>query len=265
MNWVKANRENLTLRNYVLKANTQSGYWFGIWKKKLEGYQSLFKSDFNIILFGSENDETDFYTIPFSAIKDLLKLENLYSFQGSQRWVGDIRNHILKFRHSTIERNISEFFSVPQLGIERPSLQKESLHDYAIENAKREVQIRIKQSVFRKKVLDNFGNKCCLTGVTESELLVASHIIPWAAKLNTRLSPHNGLCLSVLYDNLFDKGFFTLSDEGKVIVTSKMGSVSLQLRKWLNEIAGKSISAPEKYEISRESLSYHRNTIFDGF
>lgn len=263
MNWAKVNRGSLTQKNYVLKANTNSGYWFGIWKKKLEGYRSLFNSDFNVILFGSETEESDFYIIPFSAIEDLLSEGNLYSFKGGQRWIGDIRNHILKFRHSTIQRNISEFFSIPQLSIDKPFLQKESLNDYAIENAKREIQIRIKQSVFRKKVLENFGNKCCLTGITENELLVASHIIPWAAKIDTRLSPHNGLCLSVLYDNLFDKGFFTLSDEGRVIVTSKLSSLSLQVKKWLDEIADRIISFPEKYEISKEALTHHRSKIFE--
>ena len=265
INWVKANREALNKNNYILKANTNSGYWFGMWQKKLDGYRYQFKSDFNIILFGDETIEGDFYIIPFEAIQDLLTEENLYSFHGGRRWVGDIRNHILKFRNSKVERNISEFFSLPQIDYSKPILQKDNLNDYAIENAKREIRIRIKQSTFRKKVLRNFDHKCCLTGVTENDLLVASHIIPWSIKIDTRLSPHNGLCLSTLYDILFDKGYFTLNEKYEVIIASKLDELSLQTQNWLNEISGKVISNPVKYEISQIALEYHRNTIFDKF
>lgn len=95
--------------------------------------------------------------------------------------------------------------------------------------------------------------------------MIASHIIPWSVKIETRLSPHNGLCLSILYDGLFDKGFFTFNDLGEVIITSKINSLSLQTHKWLSEISGRGISKPFKYEISQEALQYHRNSVFESF
>ncbi len=266
MNWVKENRDKLEQSNYVLKANTTSNYWFGISQKKLDGYRTQFGSDFNVILFGSEDDQGDFYTLPFSAMQDLLTEKNLYLLEGKrQRWVGDIRNHILRIRNSNIERNISNFFSLPTMDYSKPILQKDNLNDYAIENAKREIQIRIKQSSFRKKVLKNFDHKCCLTGVTENDLLVASHIVPWSTKIDTRLSPHNGLCLSTLYDSLFDKGYFTLNEKYEVIIASKLDELSLQTQNWLNGISGKVISNPVQYEISQIALEYHRNIIFEKF
>jgi len=266
MNWVKANRKQLEQSNYVLKADTGSNYWFGISQTKLNDYRTLFDSNFNVILFGSEDDEGDFYILPFLAIQDLLTEQNLYFFEGKRkRWVGDIRNHILRIRNSKIERNISEFFSIPQVHFNIPILQKDSINDYAIENARREIKVRVKQSIFRKKVLENFNYQCCLTGVKENELLVASHIIPWSTKIETRLSPHNGLCLSILYDILFDKGYFTISKFYEVIITSKLVELSLPTQNWLNEISGKTISLPVKYEISQIALEYHRNKIFDKF
>lgn len=266
MNWVKANRKQLEQSNYVLKADASSNYWFGISQKKLDNYITQAGSGFNIILYGSEEDEGDFYILPFSAIRDLLTEDNLYFLEGKRkRWVGDIRNHILTIRNSNIERDISRFFSLPQIDYAKPVLQKDNLNDYAIENAKREIQVRVKQSTFRKIVLDNFDYKCCLTGITENKLLVASHIIPWADKIDTRLSPHNGLCLSTLYDSLFDKGYFTLNSKYKVIITSKLDGLSLQTQNWLNTISGKVISPPIKYQISQIALEYHRNTIFENF
>ncbi|MGN6292447.1 MAG: HNH endonuclease [Chitinophagaceae bacterium] len=266
MNWVKANRAQLEQSNYVLKADTGSNYWFGISQTKLNDYRTLFDSNFNVILFGSEENEGDFYTIPFLAIQDLLKEQNLYFFEEKRkRWVGDIRNHILRIRNSKIERNISEFFSIPQVHFNIPVLQQNNTNDYAIENARREIKVRVKQSFFRKKVLENFSHQCCLTGAKESELLIASHIIPWSTKIETRLSPHNGLCLSVLYDNLFDEGYFTFNESNEVIITQKIDSLSLQTQQWLAQIAGKKFAPPNIYEISNDALEYHRQNIFDKF
>lgn len=121
------------------------------------------------------------------------------------------------------------------------------------------------KSVFRKKVLENFNNQCCLTGVKEKELLVASHIIPWSGKIETRLSPHNGLCLSVLYDSLFDKGYFTINEANEVIITSIIDSFSKQTQQWLAQISGQKLASPKKYKISKDALAYHRNNIFDRF
>lgn len=266
MNWVKENRAKLEQSNYVLKADNTSNYWFGISQKKLDYYRTQFGLDFNIILFGSDDEEGDFYVLPFSVIQDLLITKNLYIFEEKRlRWVGDIRNHSLRIRNSNIERNICDFYSLPLKNHDRLILQRHNLNDYAIENSKREIQVRVKQSTFRKNVLENFEFKCCLTGVTENELLVASHIIPWAIKIDTRLSPHNGLCLSTLYDCLFDRGYFTLSDKYEIIITSRLNELSLQTRDWLEKISGKTISEPVKYEISQAALEYHRNMIFEKF
>lgn len=60
MNWVKINRETLEKSKYVLKADTNSNYWFGVSQKKLNDYRSLFNSDFNVILFGSDDNEGEF-------------------------------------------------------------------------------------------------------------------------------------------------------------------------------------------------------------
>lgn len=265
MNWVKENRELLNDRNYVLKATVRSGYWFGIWHKKISGYISRFGTNFNIILFGSEDSEGDFYVIPFAAIQDLLNEEAVYSFDVGKRWVGDIRNHILKFRNSSIERNISEFYSLPAYLNDTPILQINNKNDYAIENYKRMTQVRLKQSVFRQQILRNFNGRCCLTGLFENDLLVASHIIPWMNKIDSRLSPHNGLCLSILYDYLFDKGYFTFSNDYSVITTPRLSQLSGEVQSWLEYIDGKSMASPVEYEISKVSLTYHRENIFDKF
>lgn len=263
MNWVRQHRKELEKRNYVLKADISSHYWFGLSRNKLDNYKLAFNNQFNIVLFGSDTIQGDFYNIPYIALDDLLTISNLYIHEGRERWVGDIKNHILSIRNTNKTRNISEYYSAPKTILTHQI--RIDANDYAIENAKREVQVRLKQSIFRKKVLDNFNNRCCLTGITESDLLVASHIIPWAAKVEGRLSPHNGLCLSVLYDKLFDKGYFTLNNELKVLITPRIDRLSDPVKTLLIEISKCKITLPIMYEISTISLEFHRQFIFDKF
>jgi len=268
MNWLEENIKELSKNNYVRRASAKTNYWLDLSNSRIEYYKNIFTSNFNIIIYSSDSEEIDFYAIPYDELKHFLTEQN---FSGSKddtrrRWVGNIINHKIQLGSTTNRLNISHFYN-NILSLDNVKLISglNGENDYAIENAKREIQVRIKQSSFRKKVLENFKFKCCLTGVNENDLLVASHIIPWAIKIDTRLSPHNGLCLSTLYDRLFDRGYFTLSNSSTVIITSKLDELSLQTQNWLNEIAGKTISLPVKYEISQFALAYHRNTIFESF
>ncbi|MEA5521969.1 HNH endonuclease [Limnoraphis robusta] len=134
--------------------------------------------------------------------------------------------------------------------------------DYSGKNIKREVNQRQGQEQFRQKVLDNFRNRCCLTGEQNIRLLEASHIIPWSIRLDTQLDPRNGLCLSWIYHKLFDEGYFTIDNH--LIVHISNQSVKLcDLNKYLlNIINGTEIQKPIQYNIHPEYLEYHRNHIF---
>lgn len=81
----------------------------------------------------------------------------------------------------------------------------------------RQVKTRINQNVFRQIVLANYDYKCALSGIDISELLVASHIIPWSENQKERLNPENGICLSSLYDKAFDQGLIGFDNSCKVL------------------------------------------------
>jgi len=70
---------------------------------------------------------------------------------------------------------------------------REIPHGVVGETKIREVKTRVNQNVFRQIVLANYDNKCALTGIDLSELLVASHIIPWSENEHERLNPENGI------------------------------------------------------------------------
>ncbi len=80
------------------------------------------------------------------------------------------------------------------------------------------IAARLGQGRFREDLLSYWGNACALTGSELAEVLIASHIKPWARSTNTeRLDPHNGLLLVADADRLFDRGLVSFTDTGDLL------------------------------------------------
>lgn len=136
--------------------------------------------------------------------------------------------------------------------------------DLTGEDKRREVKTRVNQGVFRLIILANYNSKCALTVIDIPELLVASHIMPWADKKEERLNPENGICLSSLYDKAFDQGLITFSDDYKTILSSKIKANvgKSYYADFFEPIDGKQLLTPEKYFPNKRFLEYHRDVIF---
>lgn len=83
---------------------------------------------------------------------------------------------------------------------------------------------RVGQDIFRTALLDYWGHRCPLTGITEPALLRASHIVPWAQCESDamRLDVYNGLLLSSLWDAAFDAGLVSFSVGGVPLVSPSL-------------------------------------------
>lgn len=87
---------------------------------------------------------------------------------------------------------------------------------------------RIGQGQFRESLFQRYQSKCAITGIEHDQLLIASHIKPWAACTNKeRLDQSNGILLSALMDRLFDKGLISFEDDGKLIVSKKLSKMDI--------------------------------------
>ncbi|MDZ7938187.1 MAG: HNH endonuclease [Rhodoferax sp.] len=84
------------------------------------------------------------------------------------------------------------------------------------------VQVRVNQARFRKSVLVGYDSTCCISGLQDERLLIASHIVPWSEDANNRLNPQNGLCLSALHDRAYDQGLMTVLPDYTVRVSPKL-------------------------------------------
>lgn len=142
-----------------------------------------------------------------------------------------------------------------------------SVQDLPTEGKEREalVKIRVNQSFFRKTVLASYDNKCCITGISITELLVASHIIPWSMDIKNRMNPANGLCLNSLHDKAFDNGLVTVTPDYVIKLSPRIFDV---LKKnnpsdlFLLPYEGRKINKPQKFRPLTEFLEYHNQNIF---
>jgi putative restriction endonuclease len=126
------------------------------------------------------------------------------------------------------------------------------------------IQVRVGQSFFRKAVLSAYEYKCCITGLSIPELLVASHIVPWRVDSSNRLNPRNGLCLSAMHDRAFDAGLIAISDDHRVLISKKVTKTDEYAAHTFIEYVGKPISLPEKFVPAPQFLKHHREVLFSN-
>lgn len=125
-------------------------------------------------------------------------------------------------------------------------------------------KVRVGQGFFRKAVLSAYDNKCCITGLSVPDLLVASHIVPWRIDEKNRLNPKNGLSLSMLHDRAFDLGIITINEDMTVRVSNKgLFDVGDFCKSALFSYHGLPISLPEKFIPDRDFLNHHRVHVFE--
>lgn len=106
------------------------------------------------------------------------------------------------------------------------AFQAATAHLPAETEAQRLTIQRIGQNIFRGLLMKAWNARCPLTGITDSALLRAAHVKPWADCTTTeeRLDPINGLLLSALWDAAFDRGLVSFSDAGEVLHAPTLSS-----------------------------------------
>lgn len=92
---------------------------------------------------------------------------------------------------------------------------------------------------------------CPFTGIDDIHILIGSHIKPWyLCEGKEKTDPSNGFLLSPLYDKLFDKGYITFDNDGKIRISD-----------WLSEENKKRIS----FKYNQDELQISGNTVLQGY
>jgi predicted restriction endonuclease len=118
----------------------------------------------------------------------------------------------------------------PELVLWEEHLRRRIEADTSIPDTDREALViaRRGQGLFRERV-QSIEYRCRVTGVDRPEHLRASHCKPWRDSSNDeRLDGENGLLLTPSIDHLFDRGFISFRDDGRLLVSPVAHAPSLE-------------------------------------
>lgn len=128
------------------------------------------------------------------------------------------------------------------------------------------IKQRVGQTFFRSTVLAAYNYRCCFTGISVPDFLIASHIKPWSkSNPQERTNPRNGLCINALHDKAFDKGYLTLTKDFKIVVSDKLKTnknLDAVTQNFICSCDGKNITLPDKFKPNIEYIEYHNDLVF---
>jgi len=203
--------------------------------------QSLFKRDENSIFNHINSKQRSYPGKGFcsAAIRQLLK----YRCKLKEKEAWEVTKN--EKDGEKISKNLLKLFKVDKEGSD------------VMVSAK----VRLGQGYFRKMVLQNFGNKCCVTGLNVPQTLRASHIVAWADDVKNRMNPENGLCLSATYDAAFDKHLISFDENYRMILSKEIKEYFTAeiTKEYFNNYEGKQFLLPSQFLPSKKLLEKHRN------
>jgi putative restriction endonuclease len=158
-----------------------------------------------------------------------------------------------KFLAQKTGKQVEEITEIETIDLPRTGIERDAV-----------VKVRVNQSFFRKAVLAAYDFKCCITGLGISELLNASHIIPWSKDEINRVNPRNGLCLNAIHDRAFDRGLLTITPEFKIKISNSIrrDNVDSALQDFLLRYDGSDAKLPTRFLPDANFLEYHNKSVF---
>jgi len=146
----------------------------------------------------------------------------------------------------------------PEISIESPALaeahERIKKDKPTVTERKGLVTSRVGQGAYRKGIIHRWEYKCAVTGFDKLDVLIASHIVPWAESTDSeRLDIHNGILLSPTYDALFDRHLISFENNGKIILSD---AIDLNAFKKVGVSGNERIANLSHYNI--EYLERHR-------
>lgn len=153
---------------------------------------------------------------------------------------------IAKLRHKELEQSIDIDLSNLPLGEER----------------KQEVKRRINQGFFRDTILSSYENRCCITGINNTKLLHACHIVGWSDDEANRTNPQNGLCLNVLLHKAYDEHLLGISPDYEIFVSDeffgeKLKDVDNSTKEYMRGYNKRKLIMPKRFIPDRDLLAIH--------
>lgn len=156
-------------------------------------------------------------TLTQEKIDEILRQEDLKrqerTVYTSKKSLSDFRaglNKYLAFVNSDYHKRMEDSILTEIKAVENDNNIKATEKDSIVKS-------RIGQGIFRNELIE-YWHGCAISQCPFTWMLIASHIKPWRdADNQERLDTYNGLLLLPNYDKLFDLGYISFTQMGKIM------------------------------------------------
>lgn len=156
-------------------------------------------------------------TLTQEKIDEILRQEDLKrqerTVYTSKKSLSDFRaglNKFLAFVNSDYHKRMEDSILTEIKAVENDNNIKATEKDSIVKS-------RIGQGIFRNELIE-YWHGCAISQCPFTWMLIASHIKPWRdADNQERLDTYNGLLLLPNYDKLFDLGYISFTQMGKIM------------------------------------------------
>ncbi|GEM_PF-473382 len=191
---------------------------------------------------------------PYRYLGEFIALSS-YIRPNTPDTLGNLRNAIV-FRLRPLDRSLDFATAEEDSGLAQVETNL-NLGDTAKTTL---VEVRTKQQLFRDRLI-GCEKGCRITGVEDLRFLRASHIKPWSkSTAGERVDGQNGLLLAPHADHLFDRGWISFSNDGRLLVAGNLPSNVEELLK-LDLKRGRRCGTFTARQ--REYLDFHRDIVFE--
>ena len=201
----------------------------------------------------------------FASVDPYHQQRGIGGLPGGRKQVEPIWNEFINNKEDLLFESERILASKENVTIENKfSKVLSGIEDLKGETKLREVKTRVNQNVFRQIVIANYSGKCAITGISIQDLLVASHIIPWAKNEQERLNPQNGIAINGLHDKAFENGLITITPDFKIKISSLLKKQKKEevIQNYFLRYENQSIILPSRFLPHKEFLQYHNDVKF---
>lgn len=126
----------------------------------------------------------------------------------------------------------------------------------------------IRDAFFRKSIIHVYDYKCAFCGLkvikpVHQNIVDGAHIKPFAQFYDSRI--HNGIALCKNHHWAFDRGWFTVDNQYKILISKGLEEISPHAKP-MKDFHGEQLLLPhkEQYFPSLEALQWHQQNIFQA-
>ena len=124
------------------------------------------------------------------------------------------------------------------------------------------IKRRINQNFFRDAVLSSYQNICCISGLNNSTLLEACHIVDWSINESQRTNPENGLCMNPLFHKAYDELLLGITPDYVIKISDEFlgrnkAETDRKFVEFIKKLNNRKIILPKRFLPNKDLLAQH--------